>query len=160
MGVGKSTIGKKLAKRLGYTFIDLDDVFELKYKLSVNTFFNKYGENLFRELESKILEATISMDKTIISTGGGTPVYYNGIDLINKNGTSVYLKMSLNNLVKRLMEAKKPRPLVQDKSHDELSEVVKVLMEKRQNTYEKANIIFDANKPDIEQLVKLLITHG
>lgn len=156
MAVGKTTIGKKLAKLLNYNFVDTDDLFEKKYKLSIEVFFSKYGEKLFREFESKILESTFQLNNTIIATGGGTPFYSNAMDKINNSGTSVYLEMPLEAIVKRLENSIKPRPLVKGKSHDELVIAVEKLLSQRVVTYEKAKIKFNANKPDIERLVKIL----
>lgn len=156
MAVGKTTIGKKLAKLLNYNFVDTDDLFEKKYKLSIEVFFSKYGEKLFREFESKILESTFQLNNTIIATGGGTPFYSNAMDKINNSGTSVYLEMPLEAIVKRLENSIKPRPLVKGKSHDELVIAVGKLLSQRVGTYEKSKIKFNANKPDIERLVKIL----
>ncbi|NOY50922.1 MAG: shikimate kinase [Chlorobi bacterium] len=156
MGVGKSTIGKKLAKELGYDFVDLDDLFESRYKLNIAAFFGKYGEELFRELENKILLETFSYKNTVIATGGGTPCFYGAIDGINKNGISIYLKMPVGALVKRLENAIRPRPFAFGKSHDELLEDVGELLQKREADYLKANFKHDASKPDLEPVIEFI----
>jgi len=156
MGVGKSTIGRKLASHLGFKFVDTDEMFEEKYKLSIESFFSKYNEKLFREFENKILESTFALNNTIIATGGGTPCYLNAMDEINKNGISVYLEMPVDAIVTRLENTIKPRPLVKDKSHEALTLEVERMLNERVNIYEKANLIFNATNPDIERLVKTL----
>lgn len=158
MGVGKTTIGKKLAKLLNYNFVDTDDLFEKKYKLSIEVFFSKYGEKLFREFESKILESTFELDNTIIATGGGTPFYSDAMDKINNSGTSVYLEMPCDEIVKRLEKSIKPRPLVKGKSHNELIVAVEKLLSQRLGTYEKAHIKFNVSTPDIDRLREILAT--
>ena len=93
MAVGKSTIGKKLAEMLGYTSLDLDDVFEEKYKITIKTFFNKYDEDLFRNLEAELLKTTFEMDDIVISTGGGTACFFNNIDSPSFQPGSVPVRM-------------------------------------------------------------------
>lgn len=153
MGVGKSTIGKKLAYKLNFNFVDIDELFENKYKVSIHTFFEKYGEKLFRELENKLLHDTFIYDNTVISTGGGTPCYFNAINDINNHGTSIYLKMSAEALVNRLENAIRPRPLIKSRSRDEIKNDVENLLTKREQFYNKANIIYDAVSPDIDKLL-------
>ncbi len=156
MGVGKSTIGKKLAHSLDYNFVDIDELFENKYKVSINTFFEKYSEKLFRELENKLLHETFSYKNTVISTGGGSPCYDNAINDINNHGTSIYLKMPVEALVNRLENAIRPRPLIKGKSHEEVKSDVEKLLKEREQYYNKANIIFDAISPDIDKLMLAL----
>ena len=73
MGSGKSTAGKKLASRMGFQCIDLDQYIELKSGKSISQIFEDDGENMFRELEKKYLQELAKQTHTIISTGGGTP---------------------------------------------------------------------------------------
>ena len=68
---GKSTVGKKLAKRLNYDFVDTDKWIENKYRLSVGGIFAKYGEEVFRSFEKEALQELIAKDNIVISTGGG-----------------------------------------------------------------------------------------
>lgn len=156
MGVGKSTIGKRLARHLGFKFVDTDEMFEEKYKLSIESFFTKYNEKLFREFENKILESTFQLNNTIIATGGGTPCYLNAMDEINASGISVYLHMPVDAIVNRLENTIKPRPLVKGKSHEELTLEVERLLMERVGTYEKAKLKFNALNPDIDLYVKAL----
>jgi shikimate kinase len=152
MGVGKTTVGKKLAKEIDFDFVDTDDLFEKKYKISIETFFSKYNETLFREFENKILKNTFDLKNTVISCGGGTPCYFNAMKEINQNGISVYLKMPVDVIVQRLLDAIKPRPLVKGKNFDELKKDVESRLSGRLETYQQAAIHFDAVSPDIAWL--------
>lgn len=160
MGVGKSTIGKKLARLLDYNFVDTDDLFENKYKISIENFFTKYDETLFREFEHKVLKSTFDLENSIISTGGGTPCHFNGMEEINKNGISIYLEMSVDTISQRLFDSIKPRPLVKGKTFNELKNEIEIRLPQRLETYKEAVIHFDATNPDIELLVKILKTQG
>ena len=124
MGVGKSTIGRKLARQLNFEFIDLDDIFEQKYKISIDIFFNKYDEELFRRLEHEMLLETFMKEKAVISTGGGTPCYHNAMEKINSVGYSIYIKMPPTAISHRLSTAKKKRPLIKGIPKEELLSVI------------------------------------
>jgi shikimate kinase len=73
MGSGKTTAGKKLADRLGYTFIDLDKYIENKYRITIPHLFARYDEGAFRKLEKETITETFKLKNAVISTGGGTP---------------------------------------------------------------------------------------
>src|SRR5688500_7831796 len=102
MGCGKSSAGKKLANKLGFEFIDLDEMIEKQYQKSVSEIFETEGENKFREYEHNCLKGLLDKENIVISLGGGTPCYYNNMELINTHGTSIYLKMSTEVLASRL----------------------------------------------------------
>ncbi|MBN2638510.1 MAG: AAA family ATPase [Bacteroidales bacterium] len=153
MGAGKSTIGKRLARQLGYSFIDMDDLFEMRYKIEIHTFFEKYDEKLFRKLEHDNLKRTFSMKNVVVSTGGGTPCFYNGIQKMNNNGLTIYLEMSPDGLAKRLMEAKNIRPLIKGKSGDELKLYISEKLSERSEYYKKARLIIDGHSINIKSLV-------
>lgn len=153
MAVGKSTIGKKLAELLGYTSLDLDDAFEEKYKISIKTFFNKYDEDLFRNLELELLKTTFKMDNVVVSTGGGTACFFNSIDLMNEQGITIYLEMPVHLLVERLQRAKRPRPLIENKQIKSLTEFVSQTMEERKAIYQKASFTVNAEDIDYDDLL-------
>jgi len=120
MGSGKTTVGKKLAGKLGYDFIDLDEMIEKKYRITINNIFNKFDENAFRLIEQETLTETFKLKNTVISTGGGTPCFFNNMQLINKYGISVYLKMHKQSLYDRLINSKTKRPLLTEKTPNEI----------------------------------------
>jgi len=152
MGAGKSTAGRKLARMLEYKHLDLDNVFETKYKINISQFFAKYNESLFRRLELKLLETTFEMDNVVISTGGGTPCFFDSIDKMNKHGITVYLEMPVGALVNRLQNAKKPRPLVKNKTTNSLNEFITRVLDERNSSYQKAHLKIHAVDIDIKEL--------
>jgi shikimate kinase len=156
MGVGKSTVGKKLAEKLNFNFIDTDDAFEAKYKINIHTFFEKYGEELFRKLEYKILVNTLKMKNVIVSTGGGTACFFDSMKLMNENGQTIYLEMTEEALVDRLLNAKRKRPLVMNKEENELIEVVGKKLAERRPFYAQASLTYQAFDIDIEELLNAI----
>ena len=115
MASGKSTIGRLLASSINFEFIDLDDYIESKLGLTISEIFKTKGEIYFRKAEHSYLKEILSKkNKYVLSLGGGAPCYAGNMDLIksNNNAVSFYLKASINELVKRLMDEKEQRPLV------------------------------------------------
>ena len=156
MGSGKTSVGKKLAKKLNYKFIDLDNEIEKHINCSISDCFVKFGEDKFREIENQILKESFKYSKTIISTGGGTPCFYNNISLINNNGFSIYLKADVKLLSHRLINAKQTRPLIKNKSKEELDIYIKNLLSKRENFYNQAKLIIDAINTNVNIIAKKL----
>jgi len=154
MGVGKTTLGKKLARQLGYRFVDLDDFFETKYKVEIHQFFEKYGEALFRELENKQLKKTFAMENVVVATGGGTPCHHRGIEHINQNGLSIFLEMPPAALARRLLHAKRKRPLVLGKTGEELTRYIENKLAERMDCYQKAILKVNALDIDVKALAK------
>ncbi len=152
MGSGKSTAGKKLANKLALDFFDLDELIEQESAMSVSTFFKKYGETKFRELENVILQKTFQSENVLISTGGGTPCFFDNIQKINQKGISVYLKADIPLILSRLKGEKNQRPLIKDKSDDELRKYLTQLLSRREKFYEQAHIITEAKSLNINKL--------
>jgi shikimate kinase len=160
MGVGKSTTAKALARKLGYDFVDTDKLLEKKFKININNFFSKYGEELFRELEHEILLETFIYNKCVIATGGGLPCYFDAMDKINANGVSIFLKMDEKSIVNRLMASKQKRPLLSDLSDEELLNFVERKLNSRINYYSKAWLTIPALDMNIDHLVAKISEHN
>jgi len=152
MGVGKSTIGKKLAKYLDFEFIDLDDIFEQKYKISIDSFFNKYDEELFRKMEHEMLLETFSKQNAVISTGGGTPCFHNAMENINSTGLSIYIKMLPSAIAHRLSTSKRKRPLIEGIPKEELKNFIKDKLVGRKPIYNQAHLHIDGINVNIQEL--------
>lgn len=155
-GAGKTTLGRKLSERLHWQFIDLDDAIEAKYHATIPHIFEKYGEFVFRKCEFKTLSDTLEQNNTIISTGGGAPCSEKAMEIINQKSTSIYLKMSEENLIQRLRSSKKTRPLVQKLSDEELIQYVHHTLSTRTPFYEKAHVTIDGNNLDADALADKL----
>jgi len=143
MGCGKTTFGRKLAKQLEWDFIDLDDYIESDQKASIQEIFSDKGEAYFRGLESNALEEASKWNKTVISTGGGTPCFNNNISYINNIGLSIYIKLSPEVLKSRLEGGKSKRPLIANLSDAELLSFIKNKLAERSEDYSKSEIIFE-----------------
>ena len=156
MGVGKSTFGKKLARSLGFRFVDLDNVFEKKFKIRIDDFFGKYDEELFRKLEYETLKESFSSVNTVIATGGGSPCFFDAMNKINERGISIYLEMSPAAIAHRLTHAKKPRPLIKNKTGDELCAIIEQKMGERKAFYEQAHFTVDAINVSVKEVAELL----
>lgn len=149
---GKSTMGKKLAKAMNLKYIDTDNIIETKYNITINNFFEKYGEDLFREFEYKILLDSIKEDNIIISTGGGLPCFNKNMELIKENGISIYLKMSPQSIIHRINNSKKKRPLLQDKSPEELKTYIETLLKQREKFYNQATLTIKGESINIKEI--------
>jgi shikimate kinase len=157
MGAGKSTVGKRLAAKLGIDFIDLDDAFESKFRYSIPRFFDQFGENRFRELEHQCLkEITLENEAAVISTGGGTACFYDNLELMNTSGTSIYLKLDPKSLSHRLTNARRLRPIIRDIPNEEMQSFVEGQLAEREPFYERADITVKGESLDMEALVKAL----
>lgn len=154
MGSGKSTAGRKLARKLQLDFYDLDDLIEQERGMSISDYFEKYGEENFRLLERKILRQTFEKNKVLISTGGGTPCFFDNIEAINRNGVSVYLDADIPLIVSRLKNEKAKRPLIKNKREDELHDALSELLNKREKFYRQAQIIVPAKDLNINKLAE------
>ena len=152
MGAGKSTTSRRLAQRLGWEAVDTDDLFEAKYKISVCDFFQKYDEPLYRKLESEVLKETATLENVVVATGGGTACYFDNMYWMNAHGLTVFLRISEQAVVDRLVHAKRKRPLAVGKSEEELAEFVKNHYAERLPFYEQARITVKAEDLDIDTL--------
>lgn len=151
MGAGKSTIGKKLAQELNVQFVDLDEFIEEKEQKPIPILFKEKGEIYFRKKENQYLKIFFQKyEKAILSTGGGTPVFYNNMELINQNSFSVYLRANPQQLAQRISPKIKERPLVAHLSEEDLPEFIAKHLFERSVFYEKAKLTIatDHQSPD------------
>ena len=141
MGVGKSTVGKNLAKKLKYNFVDIDKLIEIKEKLSINLIFKNKGEDYFRKIESSIALQELKKKKSVIALGGGA--YLNKSVRINakKLSLSFWLDVNLDILIKRLSKTKK-RPLLYKKN---ISDTIKKIYLERKKNYKEADFRIKCN---------------
>ena len=156
MGSGKTRIGAELSEKTGYPFVDTDDLFESKYRISIVDFFDKYNEESFRKIEKELLRGTIDYPDAIIATGGGTPCFYDNMDFIRNNCISIYLKMDVASLVNRLAVVKKKRPLLKDKHAEEMESYIREQFTQREQFYARADFTVDVENTSLTNILSLL----
>lgn len=170
MGSGKSHEGKLLAAQLGVSFIDLDEWIEEQAQSTIADLFKVKGEAYFRTLESKelvhaaqFLEASYNLKHQgpfvgVIATGGGTPCYNDNMHWMNQNGMTVWLNVSVDILIDRLVHEKAKRPLIAGLEDQDLRAFMVNKLAEREPYYSKATIIID-ELVDTETLIQK-ITHA
>jgi len=156
MGSGKSTVGKLLAKELGYSFLDLDEVLENRMESSISDIFKSKGEVFFRKKEHQLLKDVLLEESNfVLSTGGGTPCYSGNMDsMLQLADAVIYLKVPIPGLVKRLIKEKEQRPLIRNINDDDLPEFIGKHLFERNNYYLKADHIIDCDDRDPMQVVQ------
>lgn len=144
-GVGKSTIGKQLAKRLKRKYVDIDEIIVLQEQKSINEIFNDFGEKYFREKEQEIIKQYSLQQGLVICCGGGVILQEKNIENLKRNGKIILLNRDLDKII-----IDNQRPLLKNKND------LKLLFEKRWDLYKKScNIIVD-NNASIEEAVNLV----
>lgn len=154
---GKSTLGRQLAKRLDYQFIDMDDLIINQELSSVFEIFKYKGEDYFRQVESKVLKGIKPNQKLIIATGGGVPCFFDNMDFIKANGTSIFLNVQPEDLLKRIQKSEgNNRPLIDKRKTNEiLLNELRERYENRLKFYQQADIQIDGSI-EVEQILWLL----
>ena len=140
MGSGKTTIGKQLAKKLDYSFIDLDQYIEEALNTSVSSIFSDKGEPYFRDIETSYLKKVLELKNSVISLGGGTPCFNNNMAIINIRSKSIFIDLPVKMLAYRLKNAKSKRPLINNKSDIELNAFIETLRSERSQYYNQADL--------------------
>lgn len=156
MASGKSTLGKKLANKLGIPFIDSDSKIEELNSRFISEIFENDGEEVFRKMETDFILNYPFPDSFVLSTGGGMPCFNENISKLNEIGTTFYLKRPSKELVNRLLNAKDQRPLVSSKTEDELILYIDQMLEIRSVYYEQANFILDRADQTSDEIIELL----
>lgn len=158
MGSGKTTLGKALARQLGKEFIDLDSYIECRFHSTVKQIFARRGEEGFRDVERRMLHEVADFEDVIVACGGGTPCYFDNIDYIVSHGFAVYLTVAPERIALRLAlpGSRAKRPLIADKTDEELIAFVKEALAKREPFYRRAQLTFDST--NIENATETVAT--
>lgn len=156
MGSGKTTIGKKLSKKVFVPFYDLDHYIEAREGATIAEIFENKGEIYFRKIEHHYLKEFLAeKEEYVLSLGGGTPCYAGNMEFILKQEDvhSVYLQATIPTLKERISKNKKKRPLVASLSDEKLSEFIAKHLFERKNFYEQAHLTVSVNDNDVNTIV-------
>lgn len=153
MGSGKSHVSKNLSKKLNFPLIDLDQKISEEHQLSIPEIFQNKGEIFFRKEEKRILESILNeRSNVILSLGGGTPVYYNNMDLINQFSKSIFLRASVKTLTERVMLQKNSRPLIARLEDNDIPEFIAKHLFERNPFYGKSHFTIDTDSKTASEI--------
>jgi shikimate kinase len=156
MGSGKSTIGARLASKIGYSHVDMDQLIEETAYMSVPGIFSELGEAVFRKWEQDILNELCQREKIVVSTGGGAPCHNNLIEIMNRHGATVYIRLDPEVLQERLLKSRTERPLIKGKSPVQLLEYIREKLKEREPFYLKATYVVNGTSLKTDELASLL----
>ena len=142
MGSGKTHTGKQLAERLVHPFIDLDLLIEAEAGTDISTIFEEHGEEHFRQLEQKALHFTGELIDVVVSTGGGTPCFFDNMEYMNSTGITFYIDTDIHFLMTRLStKGISKRPLLKKIGEENLEDGLKEKLKERLPYYSQAQVI-------------------
>lgn len=157
MGSGKTTWGRKLASRTGRAFIDLDEAIVQETGMPIADYFAQYGEAAFRQIESQTLKSLPLTEPAVVSTGGGTPCYFDNMAWMNNKGTTVYFYLPPKALWDRLMQTDiASRPALKGLSGAELLADITSKLNDRSPYYERATHIVNHLSLQLDELENLI----
>ena len=146
MGSGKSHISKNLSQKINFKLIDLDQKISEEHQLTIPEIFEKRGEIYFRKEEKRILEELLdSEEDLVISLGGGTPVYYENMNIINEKSKSFFLRASVGTLTNRVLLQKNSRPLIAKLENADIPEFIAKHLFERNPFYSRAHFTIDTD---------------
>jgi shikimate kinase len=154
MGVGKTTLGLKLADKLGYYFIDSDQEIEDREKRSINDIFDKNGEKYFREIEKKVIQEVILRDeKIVLSLGGGAFINEEVRKILKEKAIVIWLHASIDNILHRI-GYKNNRPLLNKVNK---RKTLEDLVKKRYSIYAESDFNFDTGEENQESVINKIV---
>ncbi len=159
MGVGKSSLGKRIANRLAIPFVDTDEEIVDNECKSINSIFKEEGEPYFRAQEAEIIRSFDATKTQIIATGGGLPMYHENMKYMLDNGIVIYLHLDLDTLAERLFKGRAKRPAIRSLNMAEIKDKLSAMLQDRSLIYEQAHIKyyrFDNIKKETLELSKYL----
>lgn len=153
MGSGKTHVAKVLSQKIQLKIIDLDKEISIKNNLTIPEIFKQKGEIFFRKQEKQTLEELLSTHESgILSLGGGTPCFYNNMDLLVEKTETFFLRTSVGTLSERLIPQKQKRPLIAHLADEDLPEFIAKHLFERNTFYSKAKYTVDTDRKTPEQI--------
>lgn len=160
MGAGKSTIGKLLAKKLGYTLVDLDSDIVRRAGKSIEKIFAEEGEVYFRQLEQETLEYWAQQENVILATGGGCVKQEENRRIMAEHCYRVYLACQPQVIAQRVSKSKTVRPLLENLAENEtLEERIETLLQPRLPFYQENDLMIDTSEKSLTEVVKEIISY-
>ena len=159
MGSGKTHWGEIWAAQNNLSFIDLDEVIELKEGCSIAEIFETKGEAYFREIESVSLRACADLKNAVIACGGGTPCFDGNINWMNDHGTTIYIACTIPEIMERVMAEKDKRPLLKKLNEAEVRFFIEQKLRERAPFYTMANSIVQADTLNEASLPGIISIH-
>jgi shikimate kinase len=156
MCTGKTSVGKLLAEKLGYQFVDTDDLIEQRVGMKISDIFAVYGEPYFRDVETEVVKEVAKKDKFVISTGGGVVLRKVNIDELRKNGIIVNLTAKPETIYNRLKNQPGVRPLLN--KPDPMNEIIKLLSQ-REEYYKNCDLRIETDNFTVEQIVQQILDY-
>ena len=149
-------MGRRLAKKLNLGFIDLDEVIEKREGKTVPELYTELGDEGFRIREWEALKEIVKTDNVVVALGGGAPCHCDNMNLIEKYGEVIYLRLDNNTLVNRLKSATVDRPIVLKKTDEELRYYVQDIRNRCEHHYLRAKYVIDSKDISVDKVVDIL----
>jgi shikimate kinase len=155
MGTGKSSVGRELARRWGFRFLDTDSIIRNQYGKSISEIFSVFGEHFFRDQEFATLTNLLHSHRSVIATGGGIVIQPRNVDLLRKLGTTIWLKADQTTILERVSRNKN-RPLLQ--TADPEATIARLLAERGPLYESAADLIVDSSGLSHHEVAEKVIT--
>ena len=158
MGCGKSSLGRKLAARLGCDFFDTDKAIESDTGVTIGEIFAYEGEEGFRLRERDMLCSLPDGGRVVVATGGGLPCYADNLQVMQSKGRSVYLRLSPEKLVSRLGRGRVRRPKIAGMNDEELLKYISDLLPQREEYYMAADVVVECDDLSDVEIVEAIVS--
>ena len=156
MGTGKTYWGQLWSQQYHLEFFDLDAIIEKECGMTIAKMFETRGEGYFREKERALLRSFGTKDDFILSTGGGTPCFFDNMDWMNENGITIYLQTETTILKERLVKEKAHRPLIKDLDDAGIVQFIENNINKRNKFYMLSTVILDTADVTADTFTKII----